>query len=113
MKMNKGYKLKSIEIGTYSLNSKSQNDSDSTTYKYEKQQSSLTYKKIKNNSTITLGTITNYDYLDSYYQSGSYLNTRKCMSNGILAPTYIRITYVDKYSKLNCTASYYVIRFAK
>lgn len=115
IKMNKGYKLKSIEVGTYKKNApeKSSYSSDSYSYIDTRESSSLVYKKVKNNSVITLGT--NGNYSSSYYCSKSdySYSLSSSLDNDILATTIIKVTYVDKYTKKNAVASYYLYRMAK
>lgn len=103
--MNKGYKLKKIEVGTYKQ-TKSGNRTDSE----------MKYKKVKNGSKITLGTKRYYhSYKDeetSSYDSNYYYyneNWRK----GMTAPTEIRVTYTDKYTKQTATAYYTIDKLLK
>lgn len=78
--MNKGYKLKKLEYGVYN-----------------KDGSKMTYKKIKNGSKITFGKyFYKYDYDFTSTNSSFYYNY---WTRGLMAPTKIRITYIDKYTK--------------
>lgn len=115
IKMNKGYKLKSIEIGTYTRNTPVKSDNSRENYISTKtnQTSTLTYKKVKNNSVITLGTSSNYSYTYSLTKSEDYRYIYYYLNDRILAQTTVKITYVDKYSKQNCEAYYYLYRMAK
>lgn len=115
IKMNKGYKLKSIEVGTFSRNTPQKKDNSYENYvstsTYES--SSLTFKKVKNNSVITLGTNTNYNYRYELTKRDDYYYLGHNLEDTILAQTVIQITYVDKYTKENCIATYHLYRMAK
>lgn len=115
VKLNKGYKLKSIRVGVYTRNKAKDEDysNEYSTSWSKSQNSSLTYKTVKNNAMITLGTKTNYDESYSYTKSESYYDIYHSFSDTILAPTHVEITYIDKYSKQPCTATYTLYRFAK
>ncbi len=97
VKMNKGYKLLKIEVGKYEEKARS---SSSSTGK----ETSTVYKTVKNGAKITLGNKGYYYLYD--YKSDSYY--RHSMSSSVYAPTYIRITYKDKYTKQENTLSYYM-----
>ena len=119
VKMNKGYKLKSIEVGTYSYtDQKDTNESSDDSIAIEKEyNTTLTYKKVKNNAKITLGTIPSSRYSYRYSKSGSeyYSNLYiyRNLDSDIVADTYVQITYIDKYTKQETTTSYTIRRFAK
>lgn len=115
IKLNKGYKLKSIRVGVYTRNKEITSDySDEYSTSFSKSQdSTLTYKTVKNNSMITLGTNTNYNESYSYNKNESYYNIYRSLNDSILAPTLVEITYIDKYSKQPCTTVYSLYRFAK
>ncbi|MDY3918803.1 MAG: hypothetical protein SOZ59_07340 [Candidatus Limivivens sp.] len=99
--MNKGYKLKKIEVGT-TKNTKTESGSI---------HSEVVYKTIKNGGKFTLGTQP-YIYksqsgnVDSDYYYNSY-------SENITAETVIRITYVDKYTKAEDTRTYSLSKLVK
>lgn len=98
--MNKGYKLKKIEVGTYK-HTKSGNNTESE----------MKYKKIKNGSKITLGTKPYYyghKYEDTDPYNSNYYYYSENWNKGMTATTEIRITYTDKYTKQTAT-TYYVI----
>ena len=119
VKMNKGYKLKSIEVGTYSYtDQKDTSKSSDTSVSVEKDyNTTLTYKKVKNNSKITLGTIPYSNYTYRYSKSSSdyssSLNIYKYLNTDVIASTDVRITYMDKYTKQETTTTYTIRRFAK
>lgn len=119
VKMNKGYKLKSIEVGTYSYtDQKDTSKSSDTSVSVEKgYDTTLTYKKVKNNSKITLGTIPYSNYTYRYSKSSSdyssSLNIYKYLNTDVIASTDVRITYIDKYTKQETTTTYTIRRFAK
>lgn len=95
--MNKGYKLKKIEVGTYK-HIKNGND----TY------AEMTYKKVRNGSKITLGTkpyYWSYKY-ENTGENGSYYNNQ--WNKDMAASTEIRITYRDKYTKQTATTTYVI-----
>lgn len=85
--MSKGYKLKKIEYGIY--------DSSKSEY---------VYTTIKNNQKITYGTkVSEYSYsYESAYSTFKY----NYWSKSAMANTFIRVTYVDKYTKAQDTISY-------
>lgn len=99
VKMNKGYKLKKIEIGKTKVTKKS----DSSI----KVSSETVYTKVKNGAKIKLSS-TQYQYL---HESGDpepkegdrYSSYNYDYSNEMFAYTYIRITYTDKYTKAEDT----------
>ena len=119
VKLNKGYKLKSIEVGTYSyIDQVDKNETSENSVAIEKKYSTeLKYKKVKNNAKITLGTIPssyyNYRYENEKNDYSSYLYVYKSLSSDLIANTNIRITYIDKYTKEEVTTSYTIRRFAK
>lgn len=112
VKMNKNYKLVSIEIGTYTKPSAL--DLDALASKSDCSsllQNKINYKKVKNNSKITLGKYA------SYYESfstSSYSDYKSYgMRNYILAPTQIRITYKNTKTKDTGVLQYELNSFAK
>lgn len=115
VKMSKGYKLKSIRVGVYTKNAPEKSDYSNEYYTYysTSESSDLTYKTVKNNSVITLGTNTNYYYSYSLSKSDSYYSLYRYLSDRILAPTLVEITYIDKYTKKPCVTTYYLYRYAK
>lgn len=113
-KMNKGYKLKSIEVGTYQRTEEKDNhSSEDSTSSTTKVNSALVYKKVKNNSVITLGTSGNYYYYHYSYKSDNSRNLSHNMGDNMLATTTVKVTYVDKYTKKNAEAYYYLYKIAK
>lgn len=85
--MNKGYKIKKLEYGVYKQSS-----------------SEMIYKKFKNGSKVTYGKYVNsYDYEFKSNYSSYYT---KYWRRGLMAPTEIKITYTDKYSKQECVIYY-------
>lgn len=120
VKMAKGYKLKSIEVGKYVYKDKEIKNSTNE-YGSEQSESQITemvYTKVKNNSTITLGTIPYYDssYSKSNYQysdDSTYNYYSKYLWTRILAETSIKVTYTDKYTKKDVTVNYTLYRLAK
>lgn len=93
IKMAKGYTLKKIVIRTY--------DKDGKTVE----------KEVKNNKKITLGKY-GYSYSYNYQSTYSPENWYSYWSKSISAPTYIEITYKDKWTKQNETLTYSVRRLA-
>lgn len=87
--MNKGYTLKKIIIETY----------DKAGQKIS--------KTVKNNSNIALG---NYAY---FYENGTMYDNYYNLSTSMMAPTYIRIYYIDKYTKEEMCENQMMYRVAK
>ena len=98
--MNKGYKLKKLEVGTYSAPKKDSEDDESIESKME-------YKTFKNGGKINLGT-RGYYYLYEYsYTSGNGKTTKyHHLSDSLTAYTSVRITYIDKWTKQETTTTY-------
>lgn len=93
IKMAKGYTLKKITVRTY--------DKDGKTVE----------KVVKNNKKITLGkygSSYSYNYQSEYSPEYWY----SYWSKSIYAPTYIEITYKDKWTKQNETTTYMVRRLS-
>lgn len=93
IKMASGYTLKKITVRTY--------DKDGKTLE----------KVVKNNKKITLGQYGysySYDYQSSYNPESWYAY----WSKSIGAPTYIEITYKDKWTKQNETVTYSIRRLS-
>ena len=101
VKMNSGYKLVKIELGTYGDEQTTNTTSYSKTIRRE-----ATYKTIKNKSTITLSKKGYYYLYD--YKNASYYNHTK--SDDVTATTYIRITYKDKYTKQEDITTFSITR---
>ena len=113
-KMNKGYKLKSIEVGTYQRSEEKDNySSEYSTSSTTKVSSTLVYKKVKNNSVITLGTNGDYYSYNYSYKSDYSTSLSHNMYDDMLATTIVKVTYVDKYTKKNADAYYYLYKIAK
>lgn len=94
-----GYKILKIEIGTY----KQTKDEDGNI------RSDMVYKAVKSkkNASFTLSTTRykyTYDYSSSYEKS-KYVNSS--WYEDLCAPTAVRITYRDKWTKLPDTSSYW------
>ena len=105
VKMNKNYKLVSMEIGTYTKPTIKKSDSSTST------ENEMTYKKIKNNAKISLG---KYAYYYEYLYASSYSDYKShSLTNYILAPTQIRITYKNTKTKDTGVLSYTINTFAK
>lgn len=94
--LTSGNTIKKLEYGVYQ-----------TTKKDNSTSSEIVYKTFKNNSKITFGTKA-YTYSSDYsseYSDSVYVS--KYFNTGMSCPTYIRITYYDKYTKRNETFSEY------
>lgn len=120
VKMAKGYKLKSIEVGKYVYQEAESKDtsSGSNIDIYKSQKTEMVYTKVKNNSTITLSTVPNYSstYQKQYYSYSddyTYSYFYRYLRDYILAETSVKITYIDKYTKQETTTYYTLYRFAK
>ena len=106
VKMNKGYKLKKIEYSTYSTPVAKTNNSYSTTYS----NSEIT-KKVKNGKSIQLGHYGYYYGHDYSYAYGTYSYESYSRDGDIMAPTIVKITYLDK-NKNTISTSYTLYRIA-
>lgn len=106
VKMNKGYKLKKIEYSTYSKPVAKTNSSYSTTYS----NSEIT-KKVKNGKSIQLGHYGYYYGHDYSYAYGTYSYESYSRDGDIMAPTIVKITYLDK-NKNTISTSYTLYRIA-
>ena len=104
--MNKGYKLKKIEYSTYSKSVAKTNSSYSTTYS----NSEIT-KKVKNGKSIQLGHYGYYYGHDYSYAYGTYSYESYSRDGDIMAPTIVKITYLDK-NKNTISTSYTLYRIA-
>lgn len=96
--LQKGNKLKKLEYGVYSAKDNSKN-------------TEVKYKQFKNGAKITYGSNTGYyenEYSSEYSNYYSYY-----MNTSMAAPTYIRITYVDKYTKQEETKTLYYYRIVE
>ena len=94
--MNKGYKLKKVEIGKTRVKKSGKNTS-----------SSIVYKTIKNGQKVTLST-TPYRYGNETTSiTGAY---SKYYNTNLAAYTYVRVTYADKYTKLTDTVTYSLMK---
>ncbi len=93
-----GYKLKKLEIGTYKQ-TKDENGNVS---------SALSFKaaKSKKSASFTLSTKP-YAYTYSYGEGSGSQNMSQNWSENMAAPTVVRITYTDKWTKLEDTATYW------
>ncbi len=91
--MAKGYTLKKIQIRTYDKNGKE------------------VVKTVKNNKKITLG---QYSYSYTYSYESEYSSYwRSYWYKYLNAPTYIEITYKDKWTKQNEVITYSIQRLSK
>ncbi|WP_408071839.1 hypothetical protein [Butyrivibrio sp. JL13D10] len=107
--MNKDFKLKKIEVGTPSIETKTEKDWTST--KYTVANSSLdtneygatcTWKKVNNGKKIKLSKVD-----DSAVDMGGYnAKTTTFSSKATSTTTYIRVTYYDKKNKTTERATY-------
>lgn len=115
VKMNKGYKLKSIRVGTYTRKTpeKTNYSDEYYTSTYSNESSELTYKTIKNNSVITLSSNTNYNATYSYSKSDYSYSIYRYLSDNIFATTLVEITYIDKYTKQPCIETYSLQKLVK
>ena len=89
--LTSGNKIKKLEYGVYEI----KEDGESSISTEE------VYKKFKNGAKITFGTQPYYyssEYSDNY---DDYSYETKYFNTDMDAPTYIRITYYDKYTKQN------------
>lgn len=96
--MNKGYTLKKLEYGVYGKPTVKNDSSTSKTSSND-----MIYKTFKNGSKITLGTY-GYYYLNQYsyedtYNNGANSYKNQYLSGSLTAPTQIKVTYIDKYTK--------------
>lgn len=95
--MNPGYTLKKIEVGKNKVIKNGDN-----------KHTEEVYTTVKNGSKITFNT-TPYTYKYSYTSgspSDAYYSYHKQSSKEAMATTYVRITYVDKYTKTEETTTY-------
>lgn len=97
IKMNKGYKLKKLELGYRGL----VRDEGSTNDKWSNSLANISWKTIKNGKKIKLYTNDTNPAFDSYEKKqnpnapGGY-DIYKDVNKGSYASTYIRVTYFDK-----------------
>jgi hypothetical protein len=97
-----GNTLKKLEYGVYKI----QEDNNS-------KRSEIVYKTFKNGAAVTFGTKPYYysneysNEYDNYSYKSKYFNT------GMTCPTYIRITYYDKYTKQNETYQQYYYKLVE
>lgn len=105
VKMNKNYKLVSIEVGTYGKPVKS-SEGNTTYLKNE-----VKYKKVKNNGKISLGK--KAYYYESIYASTDGNYTSHYFYDYLIAPTEIRITYKNTKTKDTGVLTYRINTFAK
>ena len=99
VKAASGYKIEKIEIGSYKVTKDENGDKRSDyVYKAVKSKSTASFKLEK--TPYTYSWSNNHSYDDYEYSSSSY-------REDIAAPTIVRITYKDKYTKLSDTRSYY------
>lgn len=120
VKMTKGYKLKSIELGKYVYKKAENRDNSegSNIDIYKKQETEMVYTKVKNNSTIKLSTVPDYSsvyskYYTQYSDGDIYSSFYRYLRDRIVANTSVKITYIDKYTKQECTIYYDLQCFAK
>ena len=107
--MNKGYKFKKLELGTYGAPAPVTDDYRSSSYKnYTNLENEMTYRTVKNGAKVTLGnygsySLREYDYDNGYDKPYKY----HYLSDSMTASTYLRVTYIDKYTKQEETTSFY------
>lgn len=96
--MNKGYKLKKIEYGVYKKNS-----------------NEMVWKAIKNGGKVVFGKYPYHSGSKNEYgdKDGDYYSYYEYYSENLVADTFIRITYIDKYTKENDTVTYHYYRYLK
>lgn len=99
VKLNSKNPIQKIEYGVYKFNK--------TEDEYSTQgNTDLVYKTVKNNGTVKYGKQT-YKYLHEYENTDYYgnRNFNYQMQTDLYAPTEIRVTYKDQYTKRNETVS--------
>jgi hypothetical protein len=69
--------------------------------------SDIVYKTFKNGAKVTFGTKPYYNLSKYSSDYEGYSSESEYMSTGMTSPTYINITYYDKYTKQNETYSLY------
>ncbi len=106
VKMNNGYKLKRIEYKAYSKPASRSTSSNSINYS-----NSEVTKTVTNGKSIKLGHYASYHGYDFSYSSGTYSSESYSRSTGIMAPTTVIITYLDK-NKNTISTSYTLYRIA-
>ncbi len=107
--MNKGYRLKKIEMEVNVI----KDDSYSESSKYINTNRSATV--IKNGAKVNLSNVA-YKYLSSYTSSYSSEYNSLTEEEDMVALTQFRVTYVDKYTKQEMYATYSMyklVNFAK
>lgn len=120
VKMNKGYTLKKLEYGAYGKpTTKTEKDGN---YTYKTRQNELIYKTFKNGAKIKLGiykpvtytrtTLYNDPTGDNSYKEYEYRTVPQAVPTNSYkyAPTVIRVTYIDKYSKEEKTTSFTIYK---
>ncbi len=107
VKMNKGYKLKSIEYRTYGKPKTTYSTSNSKTISNAETAKSV--KGIKNNMSfkLNLGHYANYSASSYAFESTYYNSEYHYLSTAVLAPTTIVITYQTKDKQTRTT--YYTL----
>lgn len=101
--MNAGYKLVSLEYGSY----KSTKDDKGNV------SSNMVYKAFKNGETIKLGTEPyKYSYSSSYDMGDGNKSISESMSTSLYAWTNVRITYIDKYTNEKTETQYSIYKLA-
>lgn len=90
--LTSGNKIKKLQYGVYKL--KKENNST---------RSEVVYKTFKNGAKITLGKQAYYYLYEYSNQSENYSYQNKNFNTNMGRPTYIQITYYDKYTKQNET----------
>ena len=104
--MNKGYKLRRSNTLLTASQLQKTNSSYSTTYS----NSEIT-KKVKNGKSIQLGHYGYYYGHDYSYAYGTYSYESYSRDGDIMAPTIVKITYLDK-NKNTISTSYTLYRIA-
>lgn len=102
VKAASGYKIEKLEIGTYKV----------TTDEKGNKSSEYVFKPVKSKSSASFKlSATPYTYSSSYSNAdsgdGKYQYKSDSFREDLAAPTVVRITYKDRYTKLSTTRSYY------
>ena len=97
-----GNTIKKLEYGVYKI----QEENNST-------QSDIVYKTFKNGAEVAFGTKA-YFYSNQYSnENDGYIYESRYFNTGMTCPTYIKITYYDKYTKQNETYEEYFFTLVK
>ncbi len=100
--LTSGNDIKKLEYGVYA----SQKDEYGTT-------SEFVYKTFKNGAAVTFGTKPYYSEADYSMNTEYYSSVSKSLYTNMEIPTYIVITYYDKYTKQNETFTDYYYKYVE